>query len=70
MKGSIMPRWENLALLASLALFSGYFGHVIYAASTRSPIMSLKQEAVLLGIAVVCFAAGSLGREARENSEN
>ena len=65
-----MPRWENLALLASLALFSGYFGHVVYAASTRSPIISLQQEAILLGIAVICFAAGSLGREARERKEN
>lgn len=65
-----MPRWENLALLASLALFSGYFGHVIYAASTRSPIISLQQEAILLGIAVICFAAGSLGREARERNKN
>lgn len=65
-----MPRWENLALLASLALFSGYFGHVIYAASTRIPLISLKQEAILLGIAVLCFAAGSLGREARERKNN
>jgi len=70
MRGGIMPRWDNLALLASLALFSVYFGHVVYAASTRSPIISLKQEAILLGIAVLCFAAGSLGREARERKKN
>lgn len=65
-----MPRWENLVLMASLALFSGYFGHVVYAASTRSPILSIQQEAILLGLAVVCFAAGSLGREARERTGN
>ncbi|MCC1482465.1 hypothetical protein [Roseibaca sp. Y0-43] len=65
-----MPRWDNLALLASLTLFSGYFGHVVYAASTRSPVISLKQEAILLGIAVLCFAAGSLGREAHERKKN
>lgn len=65
----VMLRWENLALLASLALFSGYFGHVIYAASTRSPILNVRMEAILLGIAVLCFAAGSLGREARERTQ-
>lgn len=65
-----MPRWENLVLLASLVLFSGYFGHVIYAANTRSPIISIQYEALLLGLAVVCFAAGSLGREARERTKN
>jgi hypothetical protein len=66
----MMQRWDNLALLASLLLFSGYFGHVIFAASTRSPIISLKQEAILLGISVLCFAAGSLGREAHERKKN
>ncbi|WP_072246895.1 hypothetical protein [Roseibaca calidilacus] len=65
-----MSRWENLALLASLVLFSGYFGHVIYAASTRSPILNVRMEAILLAISVLCFAAGSLGREARKRKKN
>ncbi len=65
-----MPRWENLALLASLGLFSGYFGHVLYAAGTRSPALTVTQEALLLGAAVLCFAAGSLGREARERNKD
>jgi len=66
----VMSRWENLALLASLVLFSGYFGHVIYAASTRSPILNVRMEAILLAISVLCFAAGSLGREAHERKKN
>lgn len=63
-------KWENLALAASFVLFSGYFGHVVYAASTRSPAINVRLEAILLGIAVLCFAAGSLGREARERRNN
>lgn len=61
-----MGKWENVALIASAMLFAAFFGHVFYAASTRAPLMNLTQEALLLGASVLCFAAGSLGREARE----
>lgn len=62
-----MHRWENLSLIVSAAVFLGFFVHVAYAAATRMPIFGVVTEALMLLLAVLCFAAGCLGREARES---
>lgn len=61
-----MHRWENLSLIVSLAVFLSFFAHVAYAAATRAPLVGVVTEALMLLLAVLCFAAGTLGREAQE----
>lgn len=63
-----MRRWDVTLLLAAATLFAGFFAHVVYAATTRTALMTLTQEALLLGVAVTCFALGSLLQEAREKA--
>jgi hypothetical protein len=60
-----MHRWENLSLTVSAVAFVGFFSHVAYAAATRAPMLGVRNEALILLFAVLCFAAGCLGREAR-----